>query len=88
MELIAVLFCLALQRFVNVGNWFKVSWFEVYLKWLGTRFSKLNEKLIVVLVIIPFLLVFALIQLFFIWYWFGLVDLMLSILVLSYCIDT
>lgn len=87
MVLIAILFCLALQRFVGVGGWFKISWFEAYLKWLSPWLSKLNEKLMVLFIIAPVLLVFVLIQLIFTWYWFGLVDLILAVMVLLFCID-
>ncbi|MDR1057177.1 MAG: regulatory signaling modulator protein AmpE [Coxiellaceae bacterium] len=87
MLLIAILFCLALQRFANVGGWFQASWFEAYLRYLGQWVSKLDDRLIILVVIIPILLLFVLMHFIFMWRFFGLFDLILSILVLFFCID-
>lgn len=87
MVLIAILFCLALQRFANVGGWFKASWFEAYLRVLNPWLSKLDERLVILLVVAPILILFVLLHLIFRWSLFGLFDLMLSVVVLFFCID-
>lgn len=87
MTLIAILFCLALQRFANVGGWFQASWFEAYLRWLNPWLSKLDERLVILSVIAPVLLLFALLHLIFAHHWFGLFDIILGVIVLFFCID-
>lgn len=87
MILIAILFCLALQRFANIGGWFQSSWFEAYLRFLSPWTSKIDERLILLVVIVPVLLVFVLIHFIFMWHWFGLFDLVMATLVLFLCID-
>lgn len=87
MSLIAILFCLALQRFANVGGWFQASWFEGYLKFLSRWLSKLDDRLIILIVIAPILLLFLLLHFIFMWHFFGLFELILSVVVLFFCID-
>jgi len=87
MMLIAILFCLALQRFVNIGGWFQTSWFEAYLRILNPWLSKIDERLVILLVVAPVLLLFVLLHFIFMWYFFGLFDLILSVVVLFFCID-
>jgi AmpE protein len=87
MTLIAILFCLALQRFANVGGWFQMSWFEAYLRSLNQWLSKLDVRLAILLVLAPILAFFALIHFIFMWHFFGLFDLILAVVVLFFCID-
>ena len=87
MLLITILFCLALQRFANVGGWFRASWFEAYLRYLSQWLSKLDDRLVILLVIAPILLLFVLLHFILMWRFFGLFDLILSIMVLFFCID-
>ncbi|EKE01440.1 MAG: hypothetical protein ACD_21C00132G0011 [uncultured bacterium] len=87
MILIAILICLALQRFADVGGWFKPSWFEMYLKALNPWVGKLNEWVAVFCVIVPVLLFLVLLHLVFGRGFFGLFDLILATLVLFFCID-
>lgn len=87
MALISILFCLALQRFANVGGWFQPTWFEAYLKALSPWLAKLDEKFALFLVITPILLLFVLLHLIFKWHFFGLFDLIISTATLFFCID-
>ncbi|EKD46102.1 MAG: hypothetical protein ACD_69C00018G0001 [uncultured bacterium] len=87
MALVAILFCLALQRFANVGGWFQALWFEAYLRRLSPFLVKLDQRLIILAVIAPVLLVFLLLHLIFTWRLFGLFDLILAMAVLFFCID-
>lgn len=87
MALIAVLFCLALQRFVDVSGGDHASWFEYYLRRLSPWIVKVDERLAVVLVIAPVLLLFLLSHLLFKSYLFGLFDLVSAVIVLFFCID-
>lgn len=87
MMLIAILFCLALQRFANIGGWFQVSWFELYLKNLCPLASKLNEWVAILLIIAPVPLLLALLHSLFAWRLFGLFNLILATVVLFFCID-
>lgn len=87
MILIAVLSCLAVQRFANIGGWFHASWFEFYLRRLSPWLIKFDEKLVILFVIAPILLLFALSHFIFMWRLFGLFDLFLSVIVLFFCID-
>lgn len=87
MVLMSILFCLALQRFANVGGWFQTSWFEAYLRTLSPWLAKLDEKFALLLVIIPILLLFVLLHFIFKWHFFGLFDLIISTAVLFFCID-
>ncbi len=87
MILISILFCLALQRFANIGGWFQTSWFEAYLRQLSPWLTKLDEKLALLLIIAPILLVFVLLHFTFKWHFFGLLDLIISTAVLLFCID-
>lgn len=87
MNLIAVLFCLALQRFANIGGWFQHTWFEAYFRKINPWLNKFNEWVIIFLVIVPILLLIAGLHFIFMWRWFGLFDLILTIMVLFFCID-
>jgi AmpE protein len=87
MELIAILICLALQRFADMGGWFKSSWFETYLKVLSPRMGKLNEWVVIFLIIVPILLLLALLHFIFASRLFGLFDLILATFILFFCID-
>ncbi|MBU0744170.1 MAG: regulatory signaling modulator protein AmpE [Gammaproteobacteria bacterium] len=87
MILIAILFCLALQRFAKMGGWFHASWFEGYLGLLNPWLSKLDERLIILLVIAPILLLFVLLHFIFAGWFFDLFDLILATTVLFFCID-
>ncbi len=84
MVLISILFCLALQRFANVGGWFHPLWFDVYLKTLNPWLSKMDERLAILLVVIPILLALALMHFVFIWRPLGLI---VSTAILFFCID-
>lgn len=87
MILIAILFCLALQRFANLGGFFNSSWFEVYLKSLNQWIVKLNEWLAILLVIVPVLLFIAIVQFILAGRLFGLFNLIFATLILFLCID-
>ncbi|CAL7963400.1 AmpE protein [Gammaproteobacteria bacterium] len=87
MMLIAILFCLTLQRFADIGGWFQASWFELYLKNLHPWASKLNEWVAILLIIAPVLLLLALLHFIFTWRLFGLFNLILATVVLFFCID-
>ncbi len=88
MMLITILFCLALQRFANVGGWFQILWFESYLKTLNPWLSKLDERLAILLVVTPVLLFFVLLHFIFsLWHFFSLFDLIMSTAILFFCID-
>lgn len=88
MTLITILFCLALQRFANIGGKFQLAWFESYLKLLRPWSSKMDGRLVILLVIAPILLMFAMLHFIFMWRWFGVFDLLLSMMVLFFCIDS
>ena len=85
--LLAILFCLALQRFANVGGIFQVSWFESYLRLIGTWVAKLDTRLIILAVVAPVLLILFFIHVVFHEYWFNLIDLLLAVAVLFVSID-
>jgi len=87
MMLIAILFCLTLQRFANIGGLFQVSWLELYLKRLHPWTTKLNEWIAIALIIAPILLVLVLLHFLFTWRLFGLFNLILATAVLFFCID-
>ena len=87
MMLIAILFCLALQRFANVGGWFQASWFESYLRRLSPLLIKLDERVMMLAIVAPVLLLFVLLHFIFMWRLFGLFDLILAVTVLFFCID-
>lgn len=87
MTLIAILFCLAIQRFANIGGFMPAIWFEAYLKLLGPWIAKLDERLVILLVIAPILLLFLLLHFIFMSYFFNLFDLILAVVVLFLCID-
>ena len=87
MKLIAILFCLAFQRFANISGWFKPLWFITYLKMWDHVLVKLNEKLAILLIIIPILLLFRLLHFIFMRHFLGLFDLVFSVIVLFFCID-
>jgi membrane protein required for beta-lactamase induction len=87
MMLVAVLICLALQRFANMGGWFQMSWFELYLKSLSPWITKLNEWVAIFLVVAPVLLLLVLLHFLFSWRLFGLFNLILTTAVLFFCID-
>lgn len=87
MVLISILFCLALQRFANLGGWFQTSWFEAYLRVLNPWLSKIDERLVMLIIIAPVLLLFMLIHFIFRAHFWGLFDLILSVVVLFFCID-
>jgi len=88
MTLITILFCLTLQRFANLGGRFQLAWFESYLKILHHWLSKLDGRLAILLIVAPVLLLLALFHLIFMWRWFGIFDLILSVVVLFFCIDS
>jgi AmpE protein len=88
MLLIAVLICLALQRFANVGFLFQLSWFETYFKGLSPWIAKLNAWASVLLIVVPVLLLLVLLHFLFAGKLFGLFDLILATLVLFFCIDS
>lgn len=87
MVLIAVLSCLALQRFVNIGWRFQMPWFEFYLRRINPWIAKLNEWIMVLLIVAPVVLFLALLHFLFSQLLFGLFDLILSIVILFFCID-
>jgi membrane protein required for beta-lactamase induction len=87
MMLVAVLLCLALQRFANMGGWFQMSWFELYLKTLNPWITKLNEWVAILLVVAPVLLLLVLLHFLFSWRLFGLFNLILTTAILFFCID-
>jgi AmpE protein len=87
MVLIAILFCLSLQRFANVGGWFQLSWFEIYLKILNRWLVRLNEWVAVAIIVAPILLFLALLHFLFMHTMFGIIDLILATSVLFLCID-
>ena len=86
-SLIAILFCLAIQRFANVGSWFNVSWFENYLKRLHPWLIGINEWLGIGLIIAPVIILLGILNLLFHMHWFGLLNLILTITVLFCCLD-
>lgn len=87
MILIAILFCLVIQRFANIGGWFRASWFEAYLRSLNPWLVKLDERLVILLAVAPVLLIYVFLHFIFKWHFFGLFDLVLSVAVLFFCID-
>lgn len=88
MVLIAVLSCLALQRFANVGGWFHPSWFEFYLRRLSPWLIKFDERISILLVVVPVIALFALFHFVFLrGHLHGLFDLIFAIVVLFFCID-
>jgi membrane protein required for beta-lactamase induction len=88
MLLIAILICLTLQRFANIGGVFQTSWFAMYLKALKPWIGKLNKWVAVLLIVMPILLLLMVLQLLLAEKLFGLVHLILSTLVLFFCIDS
>lgn len=87
MVFIAILFCLALQRFAGFGGWTQLSWFDSYLKQLNPWLIKLNEWLAILLVITPILALLVVLHFLFVWRLFGLLDLVFATFVLFFCID-
>ena len=88
MMLIVILFCLALQRFANIGGWSHMPWFELYLKNLHPWISKLNEWVAILLIVAPVALLLASLHLLFMWWPSGLFNLILATTVLFFCIDS
>jgi membrane protein required for beta-lactamase induction len=87
MLLIAILLCLVLQRFANIGDLFQITWFKIYLNYLSRRLIKLDDRLMILVIIVPVLLSLALLHLMLTWSFFGLFDLLLSVIILLFCID-
>jgi adenosylcobinamide-phosphate synthase len=87
MMLIAILFCLTIQRFANIGGWFPTSWFEFYLKNLHPWTSKLNEWVAISLIIAPVLLLLVFLHFICTWRLFVSFNLILATAVLFFCID-
>jgi AmpE protein len=88
MMLIAILFCLAFQRFTNIGRLLQPTWFVSYLKLLSPWLARLEEHLVVLVTIAPILLSLALLHIMGIVYSSSLFKLFLSIVVLLCCLDT
>jgi AmpE protein len=87
MALISILFCLALQRYVKVGGWFQTAWFEAYLRMLRPWLAKVNEKVALLLIISPILVLLAIFHFIFKLQILGLFDLIMTTMILFFCID-
>lgn len=87
MTLIAILFCLGVQRFANVGGLFRISWFESYLKLLNPWIAKLDKRLAILAIVAPILVAIFLLQMVFGFYLHGLLNLIFAAVVLFFCID-
>lgn len=87
MALVAIIFCIALQRLSNIGGWFKYSWFEWYLKQIQSTLHKLNHWVSVLVVVAPILIVLGLLQLLFHWHFLQIFKLFLAIIILLLCLD-
>lgn len=87
MTLIAILFCFALQRFANVGNWMQPTWFESYLKRLQPWLIKVNELVGISIILIPIFILLAILHLLLNWRFFGFFDLIFIVMILLFCVD-
>ncbi len=85
--LVAILFCLSLQRFANLGGQFGSAWFELYLKSLNRVLKKPDSRLAIPLIIVPVWLVFLILHLVFKGSFFGLYDLLMAVVILFLAVD-
>lgn len=86
MTFIAILICLALQRFVNLGG-VENKWFEYYLTKMQPIFHKFNKWVALSLLILPAFAILALLHLLLLWRLFGLFYLILATVVLFLSMD-
>ncbi len=82
MTLVAILICLALQKFLTFGNWLPQEGFEVYLSWLKPITSKLNDWLGIIITVLPILIIFAIVNYILGYYWLGFFKLLFAIVIL------
>ena len=85
--LIAILFCIALQRFANAGGWFERSWFDSYLKRMHPWIIKFNEFIGLGIIIVPIIMVLIVLNLVFWLRLFSLLGLILTVVVLFLSLD-
>lgn len=87
MTLITILITLVVQRFANIANWFKASWFEVYMGWLKPVLVKCNPWLAIAAVILPVFALLGILQYLLSLRLFGIFCLLLTTAVLLLCMD-
>lgn len=87
MTLFAILVSLGVQRFANVGGWFKESWFEFYLSRLSSWIPKFNKHLAMILILTPVLLSLLLFQIITVLCFGKYFNAIFSIALLLLCVD-
>jgi AmpE protein len=87
MSLIAILICIALQRYANIGGLNANSLFETYLKLIKNWVKKVNSWLGLGVVILPVLLVLGVLHFLSIWRFFGVFHLLLVVVILFLLLD-
>ncbi len=87
MTLITILIAAGLQRFLGFGAWFKSAWFSVYIGWWRPVTSKLNNWLVILVIILPVLAVLGLVNYLLGGYFLGLVKLLFMVVILLGCLS-
>lgn len=87
MTLITILVCLGLQHFLNFGNWFKQSGFEVYLGWLKPITNKTGDWLGIIITVLPIFIILGLINYILGMYWLGFLKLLFGVVILLGCLN-
>lgn len=87
MNLIAILLCIVLQRFLNLGGYFKNIWFYEYVHQLIFFLQKKNKWISLIVIIFPIFLVLGVLQFFLQDRLFGVFYLVILCVVLFFCID-
>lgn len=87
MILIAILICLAVQRFANLGGIFKLQWFENYLSLSQVLINKTNKWIGLLLIVVPVFIVLWILHLALAYKFFGIFYLLLLTIVLFFCMD-
>ena len=87
MVLISVLIALVVQRFANMAGWLQSAWFETYLGWLRTVLAKSNKWVAIIIILLPVFFVLSILHSLLMWHMFGLFYLVLSCVVLLFCMD-
>lgn len=88
MIFVAILICLALQRFGNISLPGNLTWFNSYLKLLDRWLNKVNEYVAIVLVIAPIWLLFFIIYIVLRkWHLYDIFTLCLATVVLFFTVD-
>lgn len=87
MNLIAILICIVVQRFLNFGSFFNDVWFAKYLHWFLPIIQKKNKWLGLAIIIAPIFLLLLILHYILMPHFFGLLYLILSCIILFFCID-